>query len=134
VWSYENGNWKFYTASGDVSSTLTTIEDGRGYWIYMNAPDTLVVQGTETPVVLGGTNLPPPPQHMYSLVDNDWNLLGFKSVSAMTADDYINQYTFKTLSNNSKLWSYINSTNSYSPALTKSDNLTSGLGYWLFLK
>jgi len=71
---------------------------------------------------------------MYSLVDNDWNLIGFKSVSPMTAGDYIDQYTFKTLKDNSLLWYYINDTKSYSAPLNKIANLNSGYGYWLLLK
>jgi len=133
VWSYENGKWLTYKPS--IAETLTTMEDGKGYWVYMNAPDSLIVKGTETPPVSAGETPPSEPRRMYTfLTDNDWNLIGFKSVSEMKAGDYIDQYTFKTLKDNSLLWYYLNSSNSYSDPLDKNANLKSGYGYWLLLK
>jgi len=135
VWSYENSNWLPYKPT--IGGTLTTMEDGKGYWIYMNEADTLIVNGTETPPVSGGEVRPPLPRYIYSLTNNAWNLIGFKSVSEMNAGDYIEGYTNTTLSDKSLLWYYINDANdanSYSAPLNKTANLKSGYGYWLLLK
>ena len=130
MWSYENGVWLFYKPNL-TDRTLTTMEDGKGYWINMTAPDTLIVNGTETPPVIPPFSLP---IKTYTLTNNDWNLIGFKSVSEMKAVDYIHEYTDNELTNNSALWYYLNSSNSYSAQLNKDATLKSGYGYWLLLR
>ena len=69
VWSYTGTPRTWQKFIPPSTGTLTTIVDGNGYWIYMTAPDTLLV---------GGTVIPPgvaPPT--YRLLAG-WNLIGFK--------------------------------------------------------
>ncbi|MGD0175229.1 MAG: hypothetical protein ABSC50_00185 [Candidatus Bathyarchaeia archaeon] len=69
VWSYTGTPRTWQKFIPPSTGTLTTIVDGNGYWIYMTAPDTLLV---------GGTVIPPgvaPPT--YTLLAG-WNLVGFK--------------------------------------------------------
>ncbi len=41
VWSFQHGAWKFN--NGGNSGTLTAIQDGYGYWVYLTQPSTLYV-------------------------------------------------------------------------------------------
>lgn len=132
VWSYEydengeNPNWYFYNPSNTTGNTLTTMEDGKGYWIYMNTAGNLIGNGSETPEGGGSpTN--------YELVEDDWNLIGFKSTENMNAGDYVRDYTNKTLNSNSILWDYKNGSYSSSP-LHSSDDMESRYGYWLLIQ
>jgi len=60
VWSYQwNGTqnvWKSWTADPLVPDDLDKIEDGKGYWIFMNMEDDLTVVGTWKVI---GNNAPP---------------------------------------------------------------------------
>jgi hypothetical protein len=119
VWYYDptiadpNQRWRSYVPGGPTP-TLTKIEDGKAYWIDMKNPGTLTVEGVA--IVLPG-QLPP----AYS-VREGWNMVGFKSMVNMTADDYLDGtdpvriYKFVL-----GLWEVV-------PA---SYNMTPGLGYWV---
>jgi len=67
VWGYPNQSWKFYDPADPEGSTLTTMEEGNGYWIKMTSAQTLSISGSTPPSSL-------------SLL-NGWNLVGY---SAMT--------------------------------------------------
>ena len=70
VWSYQSGKWSSASlTNGKVSGTLTTMQDGLGYWIYVTYPSTLYVLGYMIP----SASAPP----AYSL-SGGWNLVGFK--------------------------------------------------------
>ena len=47
VWAYSAASktWSFYKPLPTPSGTLSTMQDGVGYWIYMTKPDTLIVGG-----------------------------------------------------------------------------------------
>jgi len=79
VWSYEwNGvteEWFWYPGP------LTTMTDGKGYWVNLIAPDTLTFAG----VVIKPAPAVPPEYHVYL----GWNLVGFKSTTPRTAGDYL---------------------------------------------
>ena len=111
-------SWLSYVPG--VGGTLTTMEDGKGYWINMKSAGTLNITGVEMPVA---EEFPP----MYSFVENKWNLIGFKSVVNMTAGDYINGYT-KASYNDEILWNY------KSGQYSSTNAMESGYGYWLFVK
>jgi len=73
VYSYEDGSWKtsFWDGSAWVG-TLSTIEDGKGYWVYCNED---VVR--EIPLKVSDPwELPP----SYEL-DAGWNLIGYTSLT-----------------------------------------------------
>lgn len=82
VWSYEAATrlWSSYVPDGPLP-TLTHLVDGKGYWIAMDAPDTLRVEGRELPA-------PPSMPPTYEVVEG-WNLIGFKSCISRTVDDYL---------------------------------------------
>ena len=120
----ETGIWSSYVPG--EGGALATMEDGKGYWIFMNTAAVLTVNGGETPDG-GGEPV------NYPVLENEWNLIGFKSVSDMKAEDYIRDYTDKTLDNDSILWNYKNGSYPSEP-LHASDNLEPGYGYWLLIK
>jgi len=128
---YESaGNWKSYIPGGG-SNDLTTIEDGKGYWIYMDNPDTLTLTGLANPAVEKdgeGTLIP----STYSVNNSDWNLIGFRSVRNMNAKEYVEHYIESAFGKDYIMWKYENGT-SLEP-LYLSDDMKSGYGYWLFMK
>lgn len=81
VWGYEavTGTWTSWAPGwgGD----LTNIVDGKGYWLNMNAVDTLIIEGVVLP-------LPPATPPTYHVVEG-WNLIGFKSCAPATASEYL---------------------------------------------
>ena len=83
VWGFTGTprSWKFYLP-GKVS-TLTTMNDGYGYEVYMRSADTLYVNGSAIP--FGST----PPS--YPLVAG-WNLVGFKSQPNATEPRTVGAY------------------------------------------
>jgi len=87
-----------------------------GYWVYMDAADTLSFTGVE---LKAGAELPP----SYA-VSVGWNLIGFKSTTSMAAGDYLNaiegQWT--------RIYGFANG--SYA-ALQASGMMMPGYGYWL---
>ncbi len=85
IFYYDAGNreWKsaFYT-SGNWSGTLTTIDDGKGYWMNATAPaDVQVVLKTLDPLQL-------PPDYPLKA---GWNMVGYTSLSLNLNTD-INEY------------------------------------------
>jgi hypothetical protein len=83
VWGYTGSprTWKYFMPG--KSSTLTTLNDGYGYWFYMIKADVLFVDGTVIPLVA----IPP----TYSLVPG-WNLVGFKSQPNATEAKSVGTY------------------------------------------
>jgi hypothetical protein len=67
--------------NGSPASTLTTMEDGKAYWIRMNYDDTLTVPGFDMP-------LPPELPPTYPVVAG-WNMIGFKSTTPIWHGDYL---------------------------------------------
>ena len=82
VWTYTNTPrvWQYYVPG--KSSTLSTMVDGNGYWLYMTSADKLNLTGT----VIPSSHIPP----TYPLVAG-WNLLGFKPQPVIT-NDTVSQY------------------------------------------
>ena len=75
------GTWLIY-APPDFTS-LTTMEDGKAYWINMTAGLNLTVVGQA--VAPPGYGPPPP---AYSVVEG-WNMVGFRAMEAMKAEEYL---------------------------------------------
>lgn len=105
---------------------LTTIEDGNGYWLYMEAYDVLIIQGTEMPT---GAVLPP----VYNVYAG-WNLIGFKSISEMNVSRYLTTIP-EDLLGIAVMFGWNATTQSYYLILPGSlaTNLRPGQGYWLYL-
>jgi len=72
-------DWRYW--SGPGTGDLPTIEDGLGYWFFMNSADTLTIHGTVMP---SGLTLPP----TYDVVSG-WNMIGFKSTANMANETYL---------------------------------------------
>ncbi|MGA2462720.1 MAG: choice-of-anchor U domain-containing protein [Candidatus Bathyarchaeia archaeon] len=83
VWGYTGTPrvWKYYLPG--KASTLTSLNDGYGYWVYMQSADTLYVNGT----VIPPASIPP----AYALVAG-WNLVGFKSQPNATEPKTVGVY------------------------------------------
>jgi hypothetical protein len=119
VWYYDPTiadpiqRWRSYVPGGPTP-TLTKIEDGKAYWIEMKNDGALTVEGVA--IVLPG-QMPP----YYNVVPG-WNMVGFKSMANMEAQDYLNRtdwvriYKFQ-----SGAWGTVQAT----------DNMTPCLGYWV---
>lgn len=69
VWSYTGSPRSWQSFHPPASGTLRTMVDGSGYWIYLTASATLLVEGSIIPTA----SLPP----SYQLLSG-WNLVGFK--------------------------------------------------------
>jgi hypothetical protein len=84
IWNYDGctGEWFVY---GNGQSSLTDLEDGKGYWVRMTYPMTgtydLWVWGTEKP-------MPPASPAEYAVCDG-WNMMGFTSLTDYDAADYL---------------------------------------------
>ena len=126
VWSYQNGKWNNAMLSGGkLTGTLTTMQDGYGYWIYMTSPDTLYVNGYVIP-------LPPSLPPSYSLAAG-WNLLGFKpqpTVASETVSTYLSSINGEYAVNN--VWLYDNPTGSWIRA-TGSTMIPVGEALWVYM-
>jgi hypothetical protein len=116
VW-YWAGSWDTFVPG--APSDLHSMEDGKAYWINMEADQTLNIAGTEMPE---GAQLPP----AYDVVVG-WNMVGFKSTANnVTVEDYlagteyIRIYGFKD-----GTWFTIPGT-AYNTTM-----MVPGLGYWV---
>lgn len=127
----EDQGWLWYQP-GVTESTLTTMEDGKGYWVNMSSSATLTITGSEMPPE---GELPP----TYA-VSQGWNLIGFKSVTDMDHTDYlVNLVTEGTPTGYSVLWGYepdegyfsVYPMNEHSGANDIGD-MEVGHGYWLW--
>ena len=78
VYYFDTASETWLWWNGAPASTLTTMEDGLGYWMLMSGADTLTVQGTK----VGD----PPPE--YGVIVG-WNMIGFTSTAAMAPEVYL---------------------------------------------
>lgn len=109
---YNSGEWLNYVP-GQVK-TLTTMEDGKGYWVNMTNPAVLTVTGTEMPEFSN-------PSPTYEVVQG-WNLIGLKSTSArMLSSTYLQSLTGSYILSDEN---NVNRTDDY---------MNSGEGYWLWM-
>ena len=124
VWSYTGTPraWKSYTPG--KTSTLSTMNDGDAYWIYMTKADTLGVSGA----VIPPTVTPP----TYTLLAG-WNLVGFKpqpTVTNETVGAYLSSISSKYDPNN--VWILDNSSGNWIRA-TDSTWIQPGEAIWIFM-
>jgi hypothetical protein len=122
VWHWDTAIKGWRSFAPGASSDLTSMRDGKAYWINMKAAQTLNLAGTEMPK---GGGLPP----AYDVVVG-WNMVGFKSTASnVTAENYlagtepVRIYGFKT-----GAWFLI-------PGPSYNTTMVPGLGYWVaFIK
>lgn len=114
VWSYVNGAWKKHQPG--KPSDLTTLEAGRGYWIYMSESKSLTITGQ-----------PASPSAIQ--LGNGWNLTGWNPQSSASASDSLSTISDKYLI----VWSYVNGAwKKYQPGKPSDLNtFEPGYGYWI---
>jgi hypothetical protein len=110
------GDFPYYMPS-DGSGDLTEMHDGQGYWVFMEEADTLTVTGREWPV-------PPDVPPFYTVVE-EWNLIGFKSLVDMDAEEYLVSFTAYPV-----LWSYDAVMAMYTNVVE--GTMEVGHGFWLW--
>jgi len=82
VWHYDAAAKRWYSFAPGASSDLTSMRDGKAYWINMKAAQNLTLAGRENAV-------PPALPPTYDVVAG-WNMVGFKSTATnITAEDYL---------------------------------------------
>ena len=120
VWYYDavSNDWLIY--SPPAFNTLTTIEDGKAYWIDMDDEATLWIDGRELPAPPG---LPP----VYDVVAG-WNMVGFKSTVDMSAVDYLNAMAGKY----TRIYGFVQGAwFTIPPPAYAVPQMIPGLGYWV---
>jgi hypothetical protein len=136
VWSYSGTAWTSYVPG--VTSTLTTIVDGKAYMIKCNgytgdtttAPSggwptsvTITFQGRKGPVTTSS-----PPSYSFTA---GWQLMGYKStVSTHTLADYLSLSTGETRT--AYRYNVADPDNPAWISIANTDNMTSGSGYWIY--
>jgi hypothetical protein len=109
--------WQTYMPG--AGGTLTTMDDGNGYWMWMNAADTLTITGRTMPPAPAV----PPTYPVYA----GWNAIGFKSLTDNDNGLYLAGLTYTVM------WEYNTATGYtliYPPTTT---HMNVGHGYWLWL-
>jgi hypothetical protein len=114
VW-YWSGRWYSFVPGGP--SDLTSMRDGKAYWINMKVAQNLTLAGREMPE---GAQLPP----TYDVVVG-WNMIGFKSTSNAAAEDYLvgTEYV--------RIYGYKNGAWFFIAGPPYTGNMEPGLGYWV---
>jgi len=124
VWSYTGTPRAWKSFMPGKASTLTTMNDGEGYWIYMTKADTLGVNGAVIPPAV----TPP----TYTLLTG-WNLVGFKpqpTVANETVGAYLSSITGKY--DTSNVWILDNVSGNWIRA-TDSTWLRPGEAMWILM-
>ncbi|MGB5926205.1 MAG: hypothetical protein WBH01_08990 [Dehalococcoidia bacterium] len=116
VWYWNAAAERWYSFAPGAASDLTSMTDGKAYWINMEAARTLDLAGTEMPE---GTQLPP----AYDVVAG-WNMVGFKSTINKTAVSYLAGTVYV------RIYYYENGQWELIPA-DYTDDMEPGLGYWV---
>ena len=158
VWYYDaaSATWQVYT-TGDAPDSLTTMETGKGYWVYMNeedfeysAPLDYGLPPTPAPIkfsytgqVLEPATAPP----TYSL-EPGWNLIGLHSERAKEVSLYLRPVTVPQ-----QVWASLLQYDNYISfemgeeegeggaeiylgcfrTLLDTDSMEPGKGYWIYL-
>jgi hypothetical protein len=119
VWHYDAAAKRWYSFAPGASSDLSSMRDGKAYWINMKAGQNLTLAGTEMPK---GTQLPP----AYDVVVG-WNMVGFKSTASnVTAEDYL------AGTKPVRIYGFENGTWFFIPGPPYNNpKMKPGLGYWV---
>ncbi|MEM4347755.1 MAG: LamG-like jellyroll fold domain-containing protein, partial [Candidatus Altiarchaeota archaeon] len=76
VYSYSNGEWKFYISGYEQASSLKELKPGEGYWIYMNSEGNLTFRGN----LLKKVSIP---------LKRGWNMIGYPSLEPRDVKDVL---------------------------------------------
>jgi hypothetical protein len=117
IYSFDGTNYLSYVP-GESSNSLTAIEAGRGYWIYMNEAATLEVKGTAASKNIS--------------LNEGWNLAGYNSTQSAQTEQAISSIQNQVAA----VYGFDSSTNSYKEFVPGSggslETLEPGRGYWIY--
>jgi hypothetical protein len=117
VYAFNGTEYEAYIP-GESSNTLTRIEAGRGYWVYMNGDGTLNIDGAE-------------PSKTVTL-KTGWNLVGYNSGSSLPVSSALNSIANKY----SAIYAFDTAANSYTAYIPGDggtlSQLEPGRGYWIY--
>jgi hypothetical protein len=121
VYSFDGSNYQQYVP-GDSSNNLTTMEAGRGYWVYMDEAASFTVSGSAASKSVR--------------LSEGWNLVGYNS----TSESSVTQAFASIAGKYEAVYGFNASSNSYSehiPGTTEkpANELTTlrpGQGYWVY--
>jgi hypothetical protein len=120
------GTWKVY---GNGQTSLSTMEDGKSYWVRMTYP---FVAGVDTPYTwwVWGTALPMPPASPKQYpVCKGWNMLGFTSL----LDGLVDNYLWNWAPGSSVVYGWDDTGDAFAEKwdyIAPGNNLVTGEGYW----
>lgn len=117
VWRYDAASASWVNYVPGLGGRLTTMEDGKGYWINMKALATLTISGSAMPH-------PPAMPPTYSVVPG-YNQIGFKSMTANGVRAYLagTNYRFPI---------YAYASDGYFQISSDGYSLQPGKGYWVY--
>jgi hypothetical protein len=124
VWSYLTATKAWISFTPPSTGTLTTLVDGKAYWVRMTTADTIIVGGTVIPPAVG------PPSYV---LPQGWNLLGFKpqpNIENETVSFYLSSIAHNYDPNSVYIY------NNLSGSWTKADGntwLLPGQGLWIYV-
>jgi len=118
VWYWDCGQWYVYCYD-TVYETLTTMDECKSYWIYIDRAASFKVKGVWYP--------PPPGPPLKKCYHECWNMVGFTSPTPMVPDDYMATMApagaaFYVMTYVGGAWQVLDM------AL---DNMNPGQGYWV---
>ncbi len=117
VWHYDAAAKRWYSFAPGASSDLTSMRDGKAYWVNMKAAQNLTLAGRENAV-------PPTLPPTYDVVVG-WNMVGFKSTATnVAAADYLEGTEYV------RIYFFKNGTWDLIPP-PYSEFMEPGLGYWV---
>jgi hypothetical protein len=117
VWTYDAETKTWHSYAPGAPPDLTTMVDGKGYFIKMKGYNVLIVQGTEQPA-------PPATPRVYHVVPG-WNLIGYKRLAESNVSDYLSGVDYI------RVYKFVNG----QYILVRPDeNMEPGLGYWVAVK
>jgi len=119
VWHYDAETKSWHSYAPGAPPDLTTMVDGKGYFVKMTAYNVLIIQGTEQPA-------PPATPRVYHVVPG-WNLIGYKEIVTMNASTYLSGV------DTIRIYKFNASTQTYENVFP-STNMVPGLGYWIAVK
>ena len=123
VWSFTPpSTWTFYNPGPPVSGTLTTMVDGKGYWVNVKDAVNMTVVGY---VIVPGA-VPP----SYSLAAG-WNLVGFKPQPTIQ-NETVTTYLTSVSGKYSSVWVFDNLNATWIKG-TGSVQLAPGEGMWIYV-
>jgi hypothetical protein len=119
IYAYDSAEGQYSTfIPGGENNDLTTLAEGRGYWIYMNQAGTLTVNGS--------------PAEKAVQLRTGWNLVGLNSTAATASAAALASIEGKY----SAVYGYDSSTAQYRGYIPSGDtslsSLKPGEGYWIF--